>query len=144
MPTGNLKVQGMTGFGSSEKDGYRVEVRSLNHRYLEATVKLPPPLSAHEPAIRGEIKKRFERGKVDVYVSLTGDGRVRLKLNRRLSEEIASTLRDLKEEFSLGGEVEIRDFLPWKELLITEEAQYEAGPLFEALAEALSGVETMR
>ena len=140
----SIKVQGMTGYGSSEKSGYRVEARSLNHRYLEVSVKLPSPLSGQEPAIREEVKKRFARGKLDIYVSTVGDERIRLRLNRNLAQEIVGTLRTLKDELSLGGDIEIRDFLPWRDLLISEEMDFDTAPLLEALKEALCEVEAMR
>lgn len=134
----------MTGYGSAEVEGYRAEVRSLNHRYLEISVKLPPQLTVFEPAIRDEVKKRFSRGKLDVYISVVGQEKIKLRLNSAFAREAVSALRTLKEELSLKGEIELRDLLIWRELLIVEEVQTEAGPLFEALSQALAEVQEMR
>lgn len=137
-------IQSMTGFGSSEKGGFRVEVRSLNHRFLEMSVKLPPPLYVHEMALREAVKERFRRGKVDVFVSASGAGKMSVRLNAGTAGEILASLRELKEGLYLPGEITLDTLLNWKELLMGEEASYDTGPLFEAFGEALSRLEEMR
>ena len=59
----------MTGYGSAEKEGFKVEVRSLNHKYNDVSVRMPSFLMEHEITIRKLIKEAFERGKIDVAVS---------------------------------------------------------------------------
>lgn len=121
-----------------------MEVRSLNHRYLEAAIKLPPALVRHEMAIREAVAKKFERGRIDVFVTTTGAEKISLRLNKPLAREISSALQELAKDLGLKDGISIESLLAWKELLITEEAQYDTGPMFEALGEALSGVEAMR
>ncbi|MDP2167193.1 MAG: YicC/YloC family endoribonuclease [Thermodesulfovibrionales bacterium] len=140
----NSMVQGMTGFGSAERGGFRVEVRSLNHRYLEMSVKLPPALGRHEMAVRDAVKRMFERGKLDVYISTTGQERIRLRLNLPLAREIAAALNSLCEELSIRRDMGIEAMLAWKDILITEETEYETDAMFEALDDALAGVMAMR
>jgi uncharacterized protein YicC (UPF0701 family) len=52
-------VQSMTGFGSAEKKGFRVEIRSLNHRFMDITIKAPPHMSQYDLSLRNILKERF-------------------------------------------------------------------------------------
>ena len=67
-------IKSMTGFGRGEAgDEIRkiiVEIKSVNHRYLDLNVKLPRKLNAYEVEIRNAIKSRIVRGKVDVFITL--------------------------------------------------------------------------
>lgn len=134
----------MTGFGSAERGGFRVEIRSLNHRFLDISMKLPPGLGEHEIPLREILRKRFGRGKFDVYVSTTGERQLRLKLDKAMAGEILDALNRLKEELSLPGSIGMDTLLNWKGLFMTEELSYETGPLYEAFNEAAAGVENMR
>lgn len=137
-------VQSMTGFGSAERGGFRVEIRSLNHRFLDISMKLPPGLGEHEIPLREVLRERFGRGKFDVYVSTTGERQLRLKLDKAVAGEILDALNRLKEELSLPGSIGMDTLLNWKGLFMTEEISYETGPLYEAFNEAAAGVENMR
>jgi uncharacterized protein (TIGR00255 family) len=137
-------VQSMTGFGSAERGGFRVEIRSLNHRFLDISMKLPPGLAEHEMPLREMLRERFGRGKLDVYVSTTGQGRLKLKLDSAVAGEVLAALNRLKEELSLPGSVTMETLLGWKALFVTEELSYETGPLYEAFREAAAGVQDMR
>ena len=63
-------VQSMTGFGSAEKNGYRVEIRSLNSRFLDIHIKAPSFLNQFDIPFRNLLKERFARGKFDVVILL--------------------------------------------------------------------------
>jgi uncharacterized protein (TIGR00255 family) len=62
-------IQSMTGFGSAEKNGCKVEIRSLNSRFLDIYIKAPSFLTQYEMAFRNLLKQRFARGKFDVLIS---------------------------------------------------------------------------
>ncbi|MCD7806689.1 MAG: hypothetical protein LUH19_05025, partial [Lachnospiraceae bacterium] len=66
-------IKSMTGFGRSEllagSRKYTVEIKSVNHKYLDVTVKLPRKLTFLEIPIRNELKKYASRGKVDIFIS---------------------------------------------------------------------------
>lgn len=134
----------MTGFGSAEKGGFRVEVRSLNHRFTEISMKLPPALGRHEMAMRDALKEKFRRGKFDVFVSAAGAGAVSMKLNREIAEGVLHSLRELKEWLSVTGEITLDTLLGWKEFFLQEEVSFDSAPLFAAFGEALAGLEEMR
>jgi len=63
-------IESLTGYGTSEKGIFRVEAKSLNHRFLEINVRLPAIVSRSEIEIRNLIKEKFQRGKIDITVSI--------------------------------------------------------------------------
>lgn len=137
----------MTGFGSAEKRGFRVEIRSLNHRFMDISVKLPPVLLRHEIALRDVLRQRFGRGKFDVYVSIAGDGReeeIKVNINKAAAKGLLTALNGLREELSIPGAVDIGTILNFKGLFMTEEVSYETAGLYEAFMEAVHGLELMR
>jgi uncharacterized protein (TIGR00255 family) len=137
-------VQGMTGFGSAEKGGFRVEARSLNHRFLDITIKAPPFLFGHEVALRETIRQRFGRGKFDVYISANGVGEARLDIDSEKAREIHQTLGALKDDLSLEGSIDMGMMLQWKESFITEKVSFDEEDLYGAFDEALDGLSRMR
>ncbi len=137
-------IQGMTGFGAAEREGFRVEVRSLNHKYMDVSVKLPSVLMGQDIAIRNLLKERFARGKFDVTVSLTGRERVSVRLNRELARGIYSEFLELQRELGLPGSLGIDFLTRYRDILLSEEKSYDESALFEALEEALASLERMR
>lgn len=137
-------VQSMTGFGASEKGSFRVEMRSLNHRFLEISMKLSPHLSQHEIPLRNLVKKRFSRGKFDVLVSLKDEENPRIKVQRGLARELYNSLLSLKEELSLSGTIGIETLAGFRELIVSEEVPHETELLYSAFAEAMDRVQDMR
>jgi uncharacterized protein (TIGR00255 family) len=137
-------IQGMTGFGSAEKGGFRVEVRSLNHRFMDVTLRMPPVLGRHEMRLRETLNKKFDRGKFDVYVSAAGAGTLKLKPNVETAKEIYNALNGLKEGLGAAGHVDMGMLLHWKDTFIEEEVTYDPEVLFEAFDQAIAGLEEMR
>ena len=137
-------VQSMTGFGASEKGSFRVEMRSLNHRFLEISMKISPHLSQYEIPLRNMVKKRFSRGKFDVLVSFKDEESPRIKVDRGLAREIYNSLRSLKEELSLSGTIGIETIAGFKELIVSEEVPHDTELLYPAFTEAMDRVQDMR
>jgi uncharacterized protein (TIGR00255 family) len=137
-------VQSMTGFGSAEAGGFRVDIRSLNHRFMDVYMKLPPILARHEMAFREELKERFARGKFDVFVSVAGGSSLHLRANTAMAREVRDVLEGLSKDLGLSGEVGIGTLLHWKELFVEEEAEYDQEALFSAFRSALDELEGMR
>jgi len=137
-------VQSMTGFGASEKGSFRVEMRSLNHRFLEIGMKISPHLSQHEIPLRNLMKKRFSRGKFDVLVSLRDEENPRIKVHMGLAREIHNSLLKLKEELSLSGTIGIETIAGFRELIVSEEVPHDTELLYSAFAEAMDRVSDMR
>jgi len=133
----------MTGFGSSEKGAIRVEVRSLNHRFLEIIIKAPPQMGRHEIPLRNILRERFKRGRFEVFVSRRPGENVNLRVNKALAKQIHEELTSLRDELSLKGEIGIEEFSAWRELFI-EEAEPDALSIYDAFDEAVSEAEKMR
>ncbi|MBI5755374.1 MAG: YicC family protein [Nitrospirae bacterium] len=136
-------IQSMTGYGSG--DGvcggitYRVEVRSVNHRYCEINVRLPDSLARLEQRIRNTISGRFSRGKFDVYISQV-DISARYAepaLNIAAITQYQSILKELSEffnvNFKIKGEIGIADILALKEMIVVQGGDINRPELDEIL-----------
>ena len=103
-------VKSMTGFGRSEyTDGKRnitVEIRSVNHRYSDVSVKMPRRYSFAEDSVKKAVKSVFHRGKAEVFVSVenTGEEDVSIVLNTALAEQYLSSLEKLQGLSGVKGE----------------------------------------
>ena len=134
----------MTGYGSAEKEGFKVELRSLNHKYLEVSVRMPSFLMEQEIPIRKLVKAAFERGKIDVAVSLADKIQKKVRVNTDLAREMYNAFADIQKELALPGSLDISFFAGYRELLLTEESEANADSLFGALKDAVSAVGEMR
>lgn len=106
-------IKSMTGFGRGEySDGKRnvtAEIKTVNHRYADITVKMPKRYSFAEDRIKSIIKSNVKRGKADVSILVENitEGDITVKLNMPVANQYIDTLKALKEEYGLGGEVDI-------------------------------------
>jgi len=109
-------VQSMTGYGRAEgmteAGDLVVEIRSVNHRSLDLNFRAPRELAVVEPRIRGAIRKRFSRGRVDIYVNVRhrSPERVMLRVDIDLARKYRDAALGLAEELDLAGDVTV-DFL---------------------------------
>ena len=122
-------VHSMTGFGRGEcQDGdFRVtlEIRSVNHRFLEVSARLPRRIATLENRIRERLQKRISRGKVHVSVTLDGDS-VRpsaLRVNEEIGERYVQIFQELKARFALRGEMDLSSFMALPDILEREESE---------------------
>jgi uncharacterized protein (TIGR00255 family) len=134
----------MTGYGAAEKEGFKVEVRSLNHKFLDVSVRIPSYLMEHEMTVRKMVKDSFERGKVDVTISLADKRQKRVKVDPELARDMHKAFSDIQKELALPGKLDINFFAGFREVLLTEEPDANSDAIFEALKEAISKVEEMR
>lgn len=143
----------MTGFGRSEAlwQGKKVvvEMKSLNHRYLDVTVRTPQALAAYEIEIKKRIGENFSRGKVDVTVRIESDvnGERAIGLNLEKARRYLQLFTLLKEELSLPGEINVSLFKDLRDIFEVEDFNHVIVPwdLVEAiLAEAISNLTEMR
>jgi uncharacterized protein (TIGR00255 family) len=137
-------VQSMTGFGYAEKNGFRVEIRSLNHRFMDISIKTPSYLSHHDIPLRNILKERFQRGRFDVNVSTDNHKFMQLKINKEMARKIYSAFQELQKELSIPGQIGIDTLAGYRELLMEEEPEYDSAALYAAFYEAASNLETMR
>lgn len=144
----------MTGYGRAEAqtDAWQVavEVNTVNHRYIDISVRLPRRYIALEHRIRKLVKERFSRGRFEIIFSVSAsDGRGRhLVADEALVGEAVRLLRKLEADHGLEGAVDVNTLLHLREVLRVEEDEEDLEELWEALVpvlqEALEALEDMR
>ena len=106
-------IKSMTGFGRSEySDGKRniiCEIKSVNHRYSDITVKMPRRYSFAEDKIKQAVKEKLSRGKVDVSINVENitENDVNINLNKLVARQYFDNLTELKNEFGLSGDIDL-------------------------------------
>ena len=122
-------IKSMTGFGRAEfassKRKFTVEIKSVNHRYLDLTIKMPKKLNIFEAAIRNELKNYIQRGKVDVYITMEDftEDNVGIKYNREVAAEYLKYLKQMSEEFELDCDVRASVLAKFPEVFTQEELE---------------------
>ncbi len=138
-------IKSMTGFGRcevAENDRkFTVEIKSVNHRYLDVSIKLPKALNFFESSIRSELKSYISRGKVDVFVAYEdfSEKTSVLCYHRELAEEYLRYLRQMGEEFGLENDIRVSMLSRFPEIFTMEEAGVDQEELWKELSGALTG-----
>lgn len=132
----------MTGYGSAERaDGghrVRVEVRSVNQRFLDFQLKAPRLLMQVEDRIRKAIEASLARGRVSVYVEWKDeDSETAPVIHEAAAEELVRRLRDLGERLSLAGDVDVAALSRFPQLFEQEAGRVDADDVWSALEPAL-------
>lgn len=136
-------IKSMTGFGRAEiLEGNRkftVEMKSVNHRYLDVNIKMPKKLSFFESAIRNLLKEYIQRGKVDVFISYEdyNEDNYSLKYNKELAREYMMHLNAMAEQFGLENDVNVSSLSRYPEVLTMEEQSVDEKELWAVLEKAL-------
>ena len=139
-------TKSMTGFGHAEavtkERKITVELKSVNHRYLDLSIKMPRKLNVFEGQIRNLMKHYMQRGKVDVFITYEDytAGSVSVKYNREIAAEYLKYLKQMEEEFSLENDMKVSALSRYPEVLTMEEQSINEeetwnsleGPLNEA------------
>lgn len=138
-------IKSMTGFGHCEvAEGERkftVEMKSVNHRYLDTNIRMPKKLNFFENAIRNLLKQSVHRGKVDIFITYEdmSESQVSLKYNEKLAEEYLSYLKKMQETFSLENDIRVSTLSRYPEVLTMEEQPVDEEELWNGLKKALDG-----
>lgn len=107
-------IKSMTGFGRGEyNDGKRnitVEIKSVNHRYSDISVKMPRRYGFAEDKIKAAIKEKLRRGKVDVSVMVENitENDINIKLNQPIAKQYYENLKVLQQDFQLSGDISLQ------------------------------------
>ncbi len=143
-------IRSMTGFGKGEGGGFVVEMRSVNHKFLDIAPRLPKALSPLEGRLKKAIGERFSRGRIDVFVTSGGseEGPRALKLDVPAAKQYIELLSELKSRFGLPGEVDLNMVGSLKDIIIVQEETSDMEALWAALeaplSEAMNALERMR
>ncbi|MFI5296058.1 MAG: YicC/YloC family endoribonuclease [Thermodesulfovibrionales bacterium] len=134
----------MTGFGSAEKDGCRIEIRSVNHRFLDITMRSPSFLNKLEIPFRNMIKERFARGKFDIGITVSELASAELNINTEAVRKIYQAFKSLQEELSVKGQIDINTFIGLHEMFIETKPKYDLEVIAGIFAQALDDLAGMR
>jgi uncharacterized protein (TIGR00255 family) len=135
-------IKSMTGYGVAEQDlplgKVAVEVRSLNHKYLDISLRLPRGFFSLEPKVREMVKKGVCRGRVDLTMRIDPSAsvvpRYRLEADTRLAEEYIHLLDSIKEKFGLKGEVTLDHIAAVREIVPFLEVQEDTELYWQEIA----------
>lgn len=124
-------IRSMTGYGKSEKTieqrTYQIEIKSVNHRYLDISVKMPKQLSYLEEEIKKVVSSKVKRGKVDVFVSFENNSAQgkNIKINTDIAKIYISELRRLAEQENISSNIEVTEISKYPDVLSIQNVEDE-------------------
>lgn len=136
-------IKSMTGFGRSEiVKGNRkisVEIKSVNHRYLEAGIKMPKKLNVFESRMRDLLKKYATRGKIDIFINYEDDSenQVNLKFNQNIADEYMAIFNNMSEKYNLKNDMTVGCLARFPEVITMDEVQEDEEELWHFIEEAM-------
>lgn len=137
-------IRSMTGFGHGEVSNDKnqkvtVEMKSVNHRYCDISLKLPKKLAMFEANIRNIMKEYASRGKIDIYVSYEdlSETAVSLHYNQAMAEEYMQVFKKMQEDFNIETKITAEALAKYPEVVIIEEVQQDEEVWWELLEAAL-------
>ncbi|MBQ9607036.1 MAG: YicC family protein [Lachnospiraceae bacterium] len=136
-------IKSMTGFGRGEvtenNRKFTVEIKAVNHRYLEVSVKLPKKLTAFEANIRNVMKEYMERGKVDVFVTMEdyNEAAETVKYNSALAHDYMKYLQDMADDFGIQNDIRLSVLARFPDVFTMEDIEADEEELWSALEKAV-------
>lgn len=136
-------LKSMTGFGRCEMatDEYKisVEMKAVNHRYLDLSIKMPKKFNYFEAEIRAQLKKYIQRGKVDVFISYEDytDEKMSLKYNRSLAGEYMDYFRQMADELGIPNDATVMRLARCPEVFTMEQAPEDEEHMWQILEKAI-------
>lgn len=147
-------IKSMTGYGRAVETvngrEFTVEIRSVNNRYLDCSVKLPRMISFAEDAVKQAVKQAVSRGKVDVFISLRADGgdEAKVSLNDALLSQYLDAMRTMVERYGVRDDISVSTLSRIPEIFTVEKPEIDEAQLLSDLLsvvnKALDGYNAMR
>jgi uncharacterized protein (TIGR00255 family) len=139
-------IKSMTGYGKAEAvlagRKFLIEMKSVNHRFLEISLRMPGMLLPLEGEIKKRIGEQFSRGRIEANVRMDGDGGAeaagRFTLNLPLVRNYHALLCQLKEEFHLGDEITLSMMAGFRDAFVSAETVQDTAALWEGLSGILT------
>ena len=138
-------ISSMTGFGRYELEAHErrisVEIKAVNHRYLDLSIKMPRSFNAFESKIRNVIRDYVERGQTDIYISCEelGEDRLSLKYNKELAKGYLEYIKQMAEEFGLETDVRASTLARFPEVFTMEQEEGDEDEIWQDLEQAIRG-----
>jgi uncharacterized protein (TIGR00255 family) len=135
-------IKSMTGFGRGEfsqgTSTFSVDVRSVNHRYSDVSVRMPRTMSVLEEKVREFVSEKISRGKVDVYINYNTFGQnSQVKLDTNLAKAYVDSLNTLKEMFGIRDDISLSLLTRFPDIMAMETVDMDMDELWLMLKEAL-------
>ena len=147
-------IKSMTGYGRAVETvngrEFTVELRSVNNRYLDCSVRLPRMLSFAEDAVKQAVKASVSRGKVDVFITVRSEAgdEVQVSLNKSVLQSYLNAMHQMVDEFGVADDISVSAVSRLPEVFIIEKPQVDEEQLMKDLmsvvAKALEGYDAMR
>jgi len=147
-------VSSMTGFGrgtsETEEMGYTIEIKSVNHRYLDLNIKLPKSLISLEGRIRREIQNKINRGKIDLFLTqnVYQIKNEKAIFNKKVADSYVACLKDVKERYNAADDISVSLISRFPEVITLEQKEEDLesiwGLICSALNEAIDKLNIMR
>ncbi len=136
-------IKSMTGFGRCEKvtEEYKlsVEMKAVNHRYLDMSIKMPKKFNYFEAGIRNLLKNDIQRGKVDVFINYEDytENKMSLKYNGSLAAEYMEYFKKMEEQFGIANDIKVSVLSRMPEVLTMEEVPDDEDSMWKILSEVV-------
>ncbi|MCI8606411.1 MAG: YicC family protein [Hungatella sp.] len=136
-------IRSMTGFGRCEKvtEQYKisVEMKAVNHRYLDLSIKMPKRFNYFESGVRGLLKTYIQRGKVDIFISYEDYTKEKLclKYNESLAAEYVQYFKQMSEAFAIDNDMTAGVLARMPEVLTMEQEPEDEDAMWKLLSEAI-------
>ena len=147
-------IKSMTGYGRSVQTvngrEFTVEIRSVNNRYLDCTVKLPKALSFAEDAVKQAVKQAVSRGKVDVFITMRSEGgsEAKVTLNPTMVEGYLAAMNEMAAKYGITNDVSVSVIARMPDVFTIEKPEVDEeqlkGDLMAVVCAALEGYNAMR
>lgn len=138
-------IKSMTGFGrcevSEENRKFTVEMKSVNHRYLDVNMKMPKKLNFFEASIRNLLKEYIQRGKVDLFISYEdlSDCSVNVTYHKEVAQEYMNFLQTMANDFSLENDVRVSSLARFPEVFTLDDVEIDEEGIWKSLEKAIRG-----
>ncbi len=136
-------IKSMTGFGrseySTESRKIIVEIKAVNHRYCDVTIKMPKKISFFEAAIRNLLKQYIQRGKVDVFITYEDytESKVCVKYNEDIASAYYENIKKLSEDFGLENDMKASGLSRYPEVFTLEEQSIDEDEIWSLVEVAI-------
>ena len=142
-------IKSMTGFGRCEvaenNRKFTVEMKAVNHRYLDVNIKMPKKLNFFESSIRNELKNYISRGKIDLFITYEdlSENTSNVHYNQELAAEYLKYLRQMQQDFGLEDDIRVSTLSKYPDVFTMEENDGDEEEIWKELKKALDGAAEM-
>ncbi|MCR5800394.1 MAG: YicC family protein [Lachnospiraceae bacterium] len=138
-------IKSMTGFGrceiAEENRKVTVEIKSVNHRYLDVNIKMPKKLNFFDASIRNLLKEYMQRGKVDLFITYedTSDNSVNVKYHPEVAAEYMGYLRQMAKDFDIDDDIRVSTLSRFPEIFTLDDVEIDEEGIWKLLEKAIRG-----